>query len=114
MVSSVINRAGTGRKHEFSRTDEYLFLIRFGKTTILMEQLEGEKTPVTWDTLRRSGPSNTRDRTKRQFYPVFVNNNVYWGFVRAVGNQLYTSNTEWNEDVTNQNIWKTIENFIKI
>lgn len=73
MVSSVINRAGTGRKYEFSRTDEYLFFIRFGKATISMEQLEGEKTPVTWDTLRRSGPSNTRDRTKRQFYPVFVN-----------------------------------------
>lgn len=73
MISSVINRAGTGRKYEFSRTDEYLFFIRFGKATISMEQLEGEKTPVTWDTLRRSGPSNTRDRTKRQFYPVFVN-----------------------------------------
>lgn len=73
MISSVINRAGTGRKYEFSRTDEYLFFIRFGKATISMEQLEGEKTPVTWDTLRRSGPSNTRDRTKRQFYPVFIN-----------------------------------------
>ncbi len=76
MISSVINRAGTGRKYEFSRTDEYLFFIRFGKATISMEQLEGEKTPVTWDTLRRSGPSNTRDRTKRQFYPVFVNDST--------------------------------------
>ena len=73
MISSVINRAGTGRKHEFSRTDEYLFFIRFGNASIAMEQLEGEKTPVVWDTLRRSGPSNTRDKTKRQFYPVFIN-----------------------------------------
>ena len=76
MVSSVINRAGTGRKYEFSRTDEYLFFIRFGKATISMEQLAGEETPVVWDTLRRSGPSNTRDRTKRQFYPVFVNDST--------------------------------------
>ena len=39
--------------------------------------------------------------------------NVNWGFVRAVGNQLYTSNTEWDEDVTNRNIWKPIEEIIK-
>ena len=37
---------------------------------------------------------------------------VKWGFVRAVGNQLYMSNTEWDEDVTNSNIWKPIEVFI--
>lgn len=39
--------------------------------------------------------------------------NVNWGFVRAVGTQLYMSNTEWDEDVTNSNIWKPIETFIK-
>lgn len=37
---------------------------------------------------------------------------VKWGFVRAVGNQLYMSNTIWDEDVTNKNIWKPIETFI--
>lgn len=77
MISSVINRAGTGRKYEFSRTDEYLFFVRFGSASIAMEQLEGEKTPVVWDTLRRSGPSNTRDKTKRQFYPVFINDTTH-------------------------------------
>lgn len=35
-----------------------------------------------------------------------------WGFVRAVGTQLYLSNTVWSEDVTNRNIWKPIEVFI--
>ena len=40
--------------------------------------------------------------------------NVHWGFVRAVGNQLYLSNTVWDEDVTNINVWKPIENFVKI
>ena len=39
--------------------------------------------------------------------------NVHWGFVRAVGNQLYMSNTEWDEDVTNRNVWKPIEVFIQ-
>lgn len=35
-----------------------------------------------------------------------------WGFVRAVGNQLYLSNTIWTEDMTNRNVWKPIEVFI--
>ncbi len=38
---------------------------------------------------------------------------IRWGFVRAVGTQLYFSNTEWSEDVTNRNVWKPIEVFIK-
>lgn len=37
---------------------------------------------------------------------------IKWGFVRAVGTQIYLSNTEWCEDVTNSNIWKPIELFI--
>lgn len=36
-----------------------------------------------------------------------------WGFVRAVGTQIYLSNTEWDENVMNKNIWKPIEEFIK-
>ena len=38
---------------------------------------------------------------------------VKWGVVRAVGNQLYMSNTIWDEDVTNIFVWKPIEVFIK-
>ena len=37
---------------------------------------------------------------------------VKWGFVRAVGTQLYLSNTVWSEDMTNRSIWKPIEVFI--
>ena len=37
---------------------------------------------------------------------------IKWGFVRAVGNQLYLSNTVWDEDVLNKNVWKCIEDFI--
>lgn len=37
---------------------------------------------------------------------------IKWGFVRAVGTQLYLSNTVWTEDVTNRNVWKPIEVFI--
>ena len=34
---------------------------------------------------------------------------IKWGFVRAVGTQLYISNTIWTEDMTNHNVWKPIE-----
>lgn len=37
---------------------------------------------------------------------------IKWGFVRAVGTQIYLSNTIWAEDVTNRNVWKPIEVFI--
>ena len=36
-----------------------------------------------------------------------------WGFVRAVGTQLYMSNTVWKEDVTDSNVWRPIEEFIQ-
>lgn len=37
---------------------------------------------------------------------------IKWGFVRAVGTQLYLSNTVWEENITNRNVWKPIECFI--
>lgn len=37
---------------------------------------------------------------------------IKWGFVRAIGPQLYLSNTVWCEDVTNRNVWKPIEALI--
>lgn len=73
MVSSVINRAGTGRKFEFSRTDEYLFFLRLGNAAIAADKSNATNKPVVWDTLRRSGPTNTWSKTKKQFFPVFVN-----------------------------------------
>lgn len=39
-------------------------------------------------------------------------NNIKWGFVRAIGSQLYLSNTVWDEDMMNRNVWKPIECFI--
>ncbi|MCR4586092.1 MAG: DEAD/DEAH box helicase family protein [Lachnospiraceae bacterium] len=38
--------------------------------------------------------------------------NIKWGFVRAVGSQIYMSNTEWDENVMNSNVWKPIEEII--
>ncbi len=35
--------------------------------------------------------------------------NVHWGFVRNLGAQLFISNTEWDEDLSNQAVWKKIK-----
>ena len=38
---------------------------------------------------------------------------IHWGFIRAVGTQIFISNTEWDENILNNNIWKPIEEIIK-
>lgn len=38
---------------------------------------------------------------------------IKWGFIRAVGPQIYLSNTVWDENVMNNNVWKPIEVFIQ-
>ena len=53
MISSVINPAGAGRQTEFSRTDEYIYILQFGEQTILPESREVENVPIIWDTFRR-------------------------------------------------------------
>ncbi|MBQ2253557.1 MAG: hypothetical protein II325_00190, partial [Clostridia bacterium] len=37
---------------------------------------------------------------------------IHWGFVRALGAQLYLSNTVWSEDIFDRKAWKPIECFI--
>jgi len=37
---------------------------------------------------------------------------IKWGFVRAVGSQLYISNTELTENMFNHDIWKPIDEII--
>ena len=39
--------------------------------------------------------------------------NIHWGFVRAIGQQLYISNTEWSDNMFNEKVWKPIEDVIK-
>lgn len=68
--------------------------------------------------LDSNGESNNVDQYAKNKFEALKeyalrHNNIHWGFVRAVGNQLYMSNTEWDEDVTNRSIWKPIEEIIK-
>ena len=78
MVSSVINPAGAGRQTEFARTDEYIFYVQIGTSSVLPESKATEKDPIIWDSLRRSSLANARGKHGKgacgpnQFYPIYV------------------------------------------
>jgi adenine-specific DNA-methyltransferase len=73
MVSSVINPAGTGRQNEFSRTNEYIFFLQFGKLAIQpMLPRDTTEVPVEWEPFRRRDLSSVRRTRPRQFYPIYV------------------------------------------
>jgi adenine-specific DNA-methyltransferase len=76
MVSSVINPAGTGRKSEFSRTNEYIFVLQFGDVAIqpMAPTVDGS-VPVEWEPFRRRDLASRRGTSKggrSQFYPIYV------------------------------------------
>ena len=67
--------------------------------------------------LTSDGESNNVDSyAKNKFYALKEygkkHPEVKWGFIRAAGTQIYMSNTEWDENVLNKNIWKPIEEFM--
>ena len=73
MVSSVINPAGTGRKNEFSRTNEYIFVLQLGDVVIQPMAPETDASvPVEWEPFRRRDLSSARHTRPRQFYPIYV------------------------------------------
>lgn len=92
MVSSVINPAGAGRQTEFARTDEYIFFVQLGTSSIMPESRETENVPVIWDTLRRSSLANARGKHGKgacgpnQFYPIYVNNQT--GRIEEIGTPI--------------------------
>jgi len=73
MISSVINPTGTQRPDALNRTDEYIFVARFGRQAIFPELVGvGEKIEVDWRTFRRQGSDNLRHTRPNQFYPIYV------------------------------------------
>ena len=76
MITSVISRNGTSRENEFSRVEEYLFILRFGKMGVtrtndnmLSEDGKGIIARVWFNFMRTSTP---RSKTKGQFFPIYI------------------------------------------
>lgn len=104
MYFSIVYRRGFRRNNFFP---DYIMKAKNGDIWIIEA-----KGGLTTD-----GASNNVDKYARHKFEALKeygekHTDLKWGFVRAVGAQLYLSNTEWCEDVTNRNIWKPIEAFI--
>lgn len=82
MISSVINPAGVSRNNQFSRTNEYLYIVFLGVSAPVAMQLDEKwigdikslkrKKGLRWNTLLRSGSHFRRSDSPNQFYPIFV------------------------------------------
>ena len=80
MISSVINPSGVSRGAEFYRTDEYIYVVKFGECSPAILQLSKEwltakssgKDSARWRPVRRQGSHDTREDAPNQFYPIFI------------------------------------------
>jgi adenine-specific DNA-methyltransferase len=77
MITSVISRNGTSRDGEFSRVEEYLFMLRFGQQTIirtndnmLADEGQSAVSRIWFSFMRTSTP---REQLEGQFYPIIIN-----------------------------------------
>lgn len=75
MISSAINATGTIRVNEFTRVNEFVFIILIGDMKISPEKVSEADTEVPWNLLqrrempsRRGGPKPGPD----QFYPIYI------------------------------------------
>ena len=78
MVTSVISPQGSARPGSFSRVEEYLFIVRLGKSEVqrtgddmLIEVEKAVDAPV-WFSMIRSGTDARREDSKNLFYPIFI------------------------------------------
>ncbi|MBE3065501.1 MAG: site-specific DNA-methyltransferase [Spirochaetes bacterium] len=81
MVSTLINPAGSARKGEFGRTDEYLFFVYIGDAGPQPLELDRDwfgktsskrKDKLRWQELSRRGDNGRRSARPNLFYPIFV------------------------------------------
>ena len=80
MVSTMINSGGVARNQQFSRTDEYIFIVEFGNAAPCALALEDEWTSkadermnkLFWRILIRVGSNDTRSHSPGCFDPIYV------------------------------------------
>lgn len=83
MVSCCVNPAGAARANEFSRSDEYIYFVKFGEASPVALPLGDEwlgsiqntsKKGALWASLLRTGTNNMRYDRPKMFYPILVSN----------------------------------------
>lgn len=91
MVTSVISAKGVVRTGQFSRVEEYIFVIEFGSSSLvpgIYNMLDNEvkkksERSIEWLGFRRRAPQAKRESRPNQFYPVFVRKND--GTIHSIG-----------------------------
>ncbi|MDE6672819.1 MAG: hypothetical protein K2K16_11595 [Ruminococcus sp.] len=91
MITSVISAKGIVRTGQFSRVEEYIYIIEHGSSTIqtgLYNMLDNEikkesEREIEWLGFRRRAPQAKRESRPNQFYPIFVNNTD--GTIHSIG-----------------------------
>lgn len=74
MISDVINPRGATRDGQFSRSDEYLYIVQLGNNSVVYPRKQN-KHYVEWYRLRRTDYDSRRGTVKggtQQFYPIYV------------------------------------------
>lgn len=90
MVTTVVNPRGRHRPGRFARSDEYIFFVMIGNSSVGQEldpDFSGG-SQVPWRTLRRSDAASARGKPKggtSQFYPIYVNQS---GIIEEIGAPL--------------------------
>ena len=96
MVSSVINPAGVSRGNNFARTDEYIFFVQFGDSSVERLSLDDEwrlnsedkrTTHMLWSMLIRTGTNALRKDRPNLFYPIFVYTDGH--SIHSIGEPFY-------------------------
>jgi adenine-specific DNA-methyltransferase len=88
MVSSVTNRKGVVRTNELTRTNEFIYFVKFGSARLAAER-QNSRGKVRWASLRRFEDSSRRNGPQPrpdQFYPIFVGTRS--GRIESVGTSL--------------------------
>ncbi len=101
---SIVYRRGFRRAHFYPD-----YIIQLDNGDVWVVEAKGGMTP--------EGDSNNADKYAARKFDALKeygtkHPEIKWGFVRAVGTQIYMSNTVWCEDVTNKDVWKPIEDFM--
>lgn len=100
-----------------------VYRMAFRRANFYPDYIVGLKNGETWiieakGGMTSDGESNNVDSYANRKFEALKeyagkHNDIKWGFVRAVGTQLFMSNTEWAEDVTKNDVWKPIEEYIR-
>ena len=91
MITSVISAKGIVRAGQFSRVEEYIYILEYGTSAAtpgIYNMLDGEikkesDREIEWLGFRRRAPQAKRESRPNQFYPIFVNNSD--GTIHSIG-----------------------------